>query len=250
MIKAIIVDDEPHCIDRIADFLRQEFSDSIVVSAIAMSVPAALESIVSLQPDLVFLDVEIHELTGFDLLTRIGNINFDVIFVTAHEKYAMQAIKFSAADYLLKPVDIDEFRKTVGNYLSRKQIAAEKKTNYELLLAAYANLPSKNKRIAIPTQNEILFVDIENIIRCQSDVNYTTLFFNNQKSVFVARTLKDFENLLSGANFFRVHNSHLINLDYVRSYHRSGFVLLSDNTKIEVSTRRKDDFLNAIGSKR
>lgn len=245
MIKAIIVDDEQHCIDRLAALLKQYYAGTIELVSTVLSVKEGIKAIKEQQPDLVFLDVQIHDRTGFDLLRECGAINFKVIFTTAYDKFAIQAIKFSAIGYLLKPIDEDDLREAINKL---KEVSAEQTKLMAGVIENNLQQPAKKKRLTIPTGNELLFLNIEDIIRCHSDVNYTTIFKNDKQKIVVAKTLKEFEEMLSDQDFFRVHNSDLINLHYIKSYNKGkgGSVLLTDGTELEVSTRRKEDFLKRM----
>jgi two-component system LytT family response regulator len=206
-----------------------------------------LDAIVRLQPDLVFLDIQLQENTGFDLLHRLPDITFDIIFVTAYEKYAVQAFKFSAIDYLLKPVDPDDLQQAVSR-LQQRRSKEEVARKFETLFHNLKNIPGLSKRISIPTVNGLVFLPVSDIVRCESHINYTTIFLRDGQKLTVAKTLKEFEELLSEYNFYRVHNSHLINLACIKRYNKGkgGFVSMSDNTEIEVSTRRKEDLLKRL----
>ena len=246
MIKAIIIDDEQHCIDRVEALLKP-YADTIVIIGKFQTVDSAVNGIESLNPDVVFLDVQIHDKTGFDVLKAINKPAFEVIFTTAFEAFAVQAFKFSAVDYLLKPIDETDFNLAI-NKLNEKMEAKDFSKKVNVLLE---NI-SKNdhlKKITIPTIDGLEFLEISDIIRCEADVNYTTIFTKDNKKIIVSKTLKSFEILLANCNFFRIHNSHLINLSYVKKYTRGkgGYVTLTDNSTIEVSTRRKDEFLKAVG---
>jgi two-component system, LytTR family, response regulator len=245
MIKAIIVDDEQHCIDRLSNLLQQYHTGTVQLLAAASSVKEGIKTIKEHQPDLIFLDVQIHDRTGFDLLRECGAINFKVIFTTAYDKFAIQAIKFSAIGYLLKPIDEDDLQEALNKL---KEVSAEQTSLMAGVIENNLNQHSKKKRLTIPTGNELLFLNIEDIIRCHSDINYTTIFKNDKQKIVVAKTLKEFEELLSDQDFFRVHNSDLINLNYIKSYNKGkgGSVILTDGTELEVSTRRKDDFLKKM----
>ena len=247
MIRAIIIDDEQHCIDRLSSLLIEKHRDTINLSATFSAIEEGLEAIIKLKPQLVFLDVQIHDKTGFDLLKQLSKIEFDIIFTTAYEKYAVQAIKFSAIDYLLKPVtpeDLDHAIKKSAAKITANDTSAKLDTLFHNL----KNIQGLSKKICVPVVTGLVFLDISDIIRCESDVNYTTIFLKDRQKLVVAKTLKEFEEMLSDYNFFRVHNSHLINLACIKSYNKGkgGFVTLLDATSVEVSTRRKDDFLKAI----
>ena len=199
-IKTIIIDDEEDASSRLADLVEKHCRFAINLLGCFHSVKKGIHAIKTLKPQLVFLDVQIHDETGFDLLQQLPDKNFEVIFVTAYEKYAVQAFKFSA--------------------------------------------------IIVPTMSGFELLPVIDILRCQSDVNYTTIYIQGGQKLVVAKTLKEFEDMLAEYNFFRVHNSHLINLAYVKSYNKGkgGSVLLNDGTEIEVSTRRKDNFLQKMNA--
>ncbi|MBL85508.1 MAG: DNA-binding response regulator [Winogradskyella sp.] len=245
MIKAIIVDDEQHCINALLK-LVEPLSDAIKITDTFNSVDAALQVVHEISPDLVFLDVQINDKTGFDFLKELETIPFEVIFTTAHEKYAVQAFKFSAVDYLLKPIDEDDFTQAI----SKLNLKIEAKDFSKKVKSLLSNVTKNDgqKRITIPTSEGLEFLDVADIIRCESDVNYTTIYTNDKRSLVVSKTLKWFETLLQNAGFFRIHNSHLINLSYIKKYTKGkgGYVTLSDNSNIEVSTRKKEGFIKAL----
>ena len=209
------------------------------------SIKEGIKAIKDHQPDLIFLDVQLPDGTGFDLLRACGIVNFKIIFITAYDRFAIQAIKFSAIGYLLKPVDEDDLAQAV------KKINETTVQHTGLMAGVIENnlhQPPKKKKLTIPTGNELLFLNIEEVVRCHSDVNYTTIYKNDKQKIVVAKTLKEFEELLAEQDFFRIHNSDLINLDYIKSYNKGkgGSVLLTDGTELQVSTRRKDDFLKKM----
>jgi two-component system, LytTR family, response regulator len=249
MITTIIIDDEQHCIDRLTNLLRENYSSSINLLGAFNNIEDGFKAINALHPQLIFLDVQIHDKTGFDLLKQISKVDFDVIFTTAYEKYAVQAFKFSAIDYLLKPIAADDLGEAI-NKLKVKFSKNDMSFKLDSLFHNLKNMQGASKKICVPVVTGIVFLDIVDIIRCESDVNYTTIFLKDKQKLVVAKTLKEFEEMLTEYNFFRVHNSHLINLNYIKSFNKGkgGFVTLTDNCVIEVSTRRKDDFLKAIAS--
>jgi len=249
MIKALIIDDEQHCIDRLASLLMPSHEKMVEIIGTAQSVEEGIKAIALLDPDLIFLDVQINDKTGFDLLRSLPEVNFDIIFTTAYEKFAIQAIKFSAIDYLLKPIDEEDLNVALlklSNEKSKK-ITSEK---IDLLLHNTHKRNDTIKKIIVPTISGFEFLEIANIVRCQSEINYTTIYLNDKQKLVVAKTLKEFEELLSDYSFFRVHNSHLINLAFIKSYNKGkgGSVKLSDGTEIEVSSRRKDEFLKKVAT--
>jgi len=247
MTKAVIIDDELHCINRLTGLLAPAYSNLMTVCATARTTEEASRILAVEQPGLVFLDVQIGNETGFDLLRRLPAINFAIIFTTAYENFAIQAIRFSAIDYLLKPVDPED----LNTALLRFQENAKQKTASEKIQALLQNTQAGNampRKIIVPTVSGFEFLDVSQIIRCNSDINYTTIYLKDKQKLVVARTLKEFESMLAPYSFFRIHNSHLVNLACIRSYNKGkgGSVLLTDGTELEVSSRRKDEFLKKL----
>jgi two-component system, LytTR family, response regulator len=244
MIRTLIIDDEQHCITRMSGLLGEHCKGAVHLMDAFQSVEEGITGIKKLQPDLVFLDVQIHDKTGFDLLKQLGEINFEIIFTTAFEKYALQAFKFSAIDYLLKPVDADDLKHAVEK-LKQKFSKTDTTAKLEVL---FNNMQNTSKRICVPVINGLVFLQVNDIIRCESDVNYTTIFLKDKQKLMVAKTLKEFEEMLTDYNFFRVHNSHLINLSYIKNYvkGKGGYIVMSDGSEIEVSTRRKEAFMKKL----
>lgn len=249
MITAIIIDDEEHCINRLSGLLHTAFADSIQLQGAYLTYDTGLEAIKKLQPNLVFLDVQLHGRSGIDLLEELGNIPFQVIFTTAYEQYAIQAFRFSAIDYLLKPVEGIDLGKAIHK-LTEKLSQADLSARFDTLFHNLRNITGVSKRICVPVQSGFEFIQVSDIIRCQGEVNYTTIFMKDKLKLVVAKTLKEFEQLLQEYGFFRVHNSHLINLLQVKRYNKGkgGTVTLLDHSVVEVSTRRKDEFLKKIAS--
>lgn len=205
MIRAIIIDDEQHCTDRLS-FLINEYNNALVeIVATCKSVDESLWEIRKEKPDLIFLDVELGGQNGFDILRQLPEINFEIIFVTGHEQYAVQAFRFSAFDYLMKPVD--QFQ--LSNALQKLAIhftEQERKLKLETLLYNLSGSDAGNKRLCIPTSEGFTLAETKDIIRCEAMTNYTVIYFSDNHKVTVSRTLKDFEHLLKDCNFFRVHN--------------------------------------------
>jgi two-component system LytT family response regulator len=246
MIKAIIVDDEQHCISRLTRLLEENCAQTVEVIGVCTTGKDGFEKISNLKPDLVFMDIQLGESTGIDLLKQIGKIDFEVIFTTAYDNYAIQAFKFSAIDYLLKPVEADELSAAV----QRLRHINDQKQLADRLQNLFQNLKggSTPARISVPTNNGLVFLNVQDITRCEADVNYTTIYLKDKSTLTVAKTLKDFDQMLSVHQFFRIHSAHLINLQSVKSYHRGkgGYVIMNDNTSLEVSSRRKDLFLQKM----
>lgn len=247
MIQTIIIDEEQPCIDRLSSILSENHQDTIQLCASFRSLASGMEGIKKVKPELVFLDVMPENDTAFDLLQRLGRFDFELVFTTAYETYAVKAFKCGALDYLLKPVEADDLKQTIDK-LKERILSHQLLSRLEVLMHNLDDVRNFSKRIAVPTMSGLTFLNIQDIIRCQSDVNYTTLFLANSRPLLVSKTLKEFEELLQGYHFFRVHNSHLINLHHLKSYNKGkgGYVIMNDNSEIEVSTRRKVCFLKTL----
>lgn len=241
MIRTVIVDDEQHCIDSLKRLIER-YASNLEIVATSRSVETALVKTKALQPALVFLDIEINNQTGFDFLESLGAYNFHVIFTTAFNEYAIKAFKYSAMDYLLKPIDKDDFIDSVSRL--EKRISPLNSTQQIKILLDNLKKENHKKTINIPTTNGFEILAIENIIHCKADTSYTYIYTKNE-TLLVSKPIKHFETLLADANFFRVHNSHLININHIKSYTKGkgGFVTLSNTDTIPVSTRRKEAFL-------
>lgn len=247
MIRAVLVEDEQQSYERLKLLLERDHSGQLKVIAHARTSDEAIGVLSSKDTDLVFLDVELGGgSNAFEILRQLDQIDFKIIFTTAHERFALQAIKFSALDYLLKPIDPDELSKAVNTFiaLGRDNDFSKKMENF---FRHYSESPTQ-KKLGLPTLSGIEFVMIADIIRCQADVNYTHFFLRDGRKILVSKTLKEFEMLLSGFQFFRIHNSHLINLQEVKAYQRGkgGFVVLNDGAELEVAQRRKEGLMEAL----
>jgi len=247
MIKTIIIDDEMHCINRLKSLISNYHQNQISVLDAFQSVESGIKGIEALKPDLVFLDIQIGAKNGFDVLKHFDKIDFDVIFTTAYDQYAVLAFKCSAVYYLLKPIDIEDLNKSLEK-LAQKLAKEDIVKKFDTLLYNLSAKESQEKRIAIPTVSGYHFIRVAEIIRCESNVNYTTMFLIDKQKITVAKTLKEYEDMLHPFGFFRVHNSHLINMFYVKSYNKgkTGIVTLTDGKEIDVSSRRKDAFLEKL----
>lgn len=242
MLKACIVDDEKKGRD-ILQFLLNEYCKDIQVIGQADSVDTAFDFINKHHPDIVFLDVEMPRGSGFELLKRFDKIDFKTIFVTAHNHYAIKAIKFAAIDYLLKPVDVDELIQAVNNAINSPKNNIQQ--HYSGLLE---NLETnRTGKIAIPVKDGTAFINPSDIIRLEADGSYTHIFTLTEK-LTASKNIKEYEELLQDLNFFRAHHSHLINLHYVKSFSRVDgyFANMSDGSSVEVSRRKKDHFLQLM----
>ena len=244
-MNAVIIDDEATVRNSIKSLLNEHFPD-INILGTAGSVEEGYEAVIKYRPELLFLDIELPDGTGFDLLKRFPQIPFKIIFVTGHHEYALDAIKVSALDYVLKPIDTDELRHAVekaGEIISQE----EQKLKFQAL---NENLQSKKvlKRIILHTSDHLQLVSVSDIIRAEADSNYTSFSLADGKHVLVSRTIKEFESLLSGSGMIRVHQSHLVNINYIDRFVKKdgGYLLLKEGTKIPVSPNLKKQVLQAL----
>lgn len=246
MIRTIIIDDEENNRQMISDLIRKHCPDLDVVAE-ADGVDSGVNVIHNHRPDLIFLDIKMDDGDGFDLLEKLGSIDFKVIFITAYEEYAIKAFKFSAIDYLLKPIDSDDLIAAVN----KAQTQILKDLKFQLSTLTDNLNPDKRKTLALRTSDKIHYVDIKDLIRCESDRNYTFFFLNNDQRIIVSSPMKEYEEILDGQGFFRTHKSHLVNLDFVETYIKGdgGFLLLKDKTRIPVSMRKKEVLLERLSGK-
>ncbi len=244
MIRAVIIDDESKARQGLRLALAK-YCPQVQLLALCGSAEEGLEAIAKTKPNLVFLDIQMPKLTGFDLLERLPKIDFEIIFVTAYDQYAIKAIKFSALDYLLKPLDVDELVAAVEKILPKQP---DNEVKYRSLLSNVKSSPQELTRLAIPSDNEIIMQPLDEILYCEADSSYTTLHLKNTRSITVARTLKDFENILPATKFCRIHHSTLVNLSYILKYVKGegGYVIMADNKHLDVSRRKKDHFLQQL----
>lgn len=243
-MKALIIDDEKRTREMIAKMV-EALDIGIECFPIGENVQSGLNAIKELQPDLVFLDIQMPDGTGFDLLNSLEERNFEVIFITAFEEYALKAIKFSALDYILKPIDSDELAVAVQKAVH----TVNKNVSTTQLSVLNQNVQNKDKkRLVLKTHDSVHVVDLDNIVRCESDRNYTSFYLNEGKAILVSRTLKEYENILTDYQFFRVQQSHLINLKYVDRYDKKdgGSVVMKDGSEVPLSPAKKDAFFKIL----
>ncbi len=247
MIRAIIVDDEKHCSESLK-LLTEKYVEGIKIVAELNDPIQALEVIEQEKPDLLFLDIEMPKMNGFELLKQVELDDIDIIFTTAYDEFAIEAFKVSAIDYLLKPIEREQLVNAVAKF---KKFKDDKDfgERFRIFLSRYGSqAPRVLGKIALPTQEGFEFIKQEDIIRCESDSNYTTVVLESEKNIVVSRTLKDVESMLDPDSFVRVHHSHLINLRHIRKYHKgSGGVIVMDNgNNVSVSRSKKSEFLDRI----
>lgn len=246
MITAIIIDDEAK--GRLALQQKLEaYCPEVKILAEAKDGEEAIMLIEIHKPQLIFLDIEMPRMTGFEMLTSLKEKKFHIIFTTAYDQYAIKAIRYAALDYLLKPVDVEELKQAVARVSVTEQ--GQIKQQLELLHHNTQNPKKKINKLAIPTLSGLLFFDIASILHLEANSNYTNIYFLDKQKIIASRTLKEFEELLPTETFFRPHHSHIINLEYIKRYIKGdgGQIELQNGTFVDVSRRKKEEFLLAIG---
>jgi len=244
-LKVFIVDDEYQS-RNLLDKLLQEHFPGIIVTGQASNVQEGIAGIYAHKPALVFLDIEMNGETGFDLLRKVENRNFQIIFITAHDSYALKAFRYNAIDYLLKPIVLDELKEAVSkavNQLSAKRIASD--AQLENLVQSMRDPKKVNDKIAVPTADGFVLISVQEIVYCRANGNYTEFHLSGGKSLLSSYTFKQYHELLEEQNFFRAHRSYLINLSHVKMYRRGegGTIIMNDGSEIELSRQNKDAFL-------
>lgn len=244
-IKAIIIDDEGHCRETLEWELGEHCPQVEVLDKCA-SAYEGMYAIQQQQPDLVFLDIEMPKMNGFEMLKALGEVDFKVVFTTAYDQFAIKAFRVSALDYLLKPIDGDLLKQAVAK-MDATGAPLSQNAQLDLLLKQLGRTTPAS-RVALPTADGLEMVETQEILHCESDSNYTNMHFESGRKLVISRTLKDIEELLKDFGFLRVHNSALINLAHVRKYVKGdgGYVVLSDGSHINVSRSRKQRLLDAL----
>lgn len=243
---AILIDDEPNATEALTNMLRMTAPD-VEVIGVANDPFLGIEKLRTMPPDLLFLDIQMPHMTGFELLEKLGKVSFPVIFTTAYDQYALQAFKVSATDYLLKPIDLDELEAAVDKVRKQQKIA---RSGFEALEQLFRQVRRPEpQRLALPVGDGLVFVLLSDIVRLQSDSNYTTFHLTGKQKVLVSRTMGEYEDLLVKQNYCRIHHSHIINLAHLQRYVKTdgGYVEMSDGSKVEISRRKRDDFLAMLG---
>jgi two-component system LytT family response regulator len=244
MIKAIIIDD----IEQARMTLKKDlqvYAPDVEVIGEANGVVEGAKLLKNLKPDILFLDIQMQDGSGFDLLDILKDINFKIIFITASDAHAIKAFRYAAIDYLMKPVDPDELTGALKKYRGHQPNENE---NYKLLNETLKNTQKPHERLALHTQDKIHIVNINDIIRCESSINYTEFHFSNGKKFLVTKTLKEFEDLLDDQGFYRVHQSHLVNTKYIKEFVKTdgGYLIMTDGCNVPVSTRKRPEVVKML----
>jgi two-component system LytT family response regulator len=245
-INAVIVDDDEFCCFQLQDLIKK-YSLGINILAVCNSGAEGLIKIAELKPDLIFLDVEMPGMNGFEMIRKLPAGNSEIIFTTSHDHYAIRAIRFSALDYLVKPIDPNVLQEAI----SRLKDKLNTKPTTESRPLEIMGIPAEKKlnNLAVPTMEGLLFIGLQDIVRCESDDKYTKIFTVDKKMIMASRTMGDFETILEPHGFFRIHKSYLINLKHLKKYLRGdgGQVVMTDGSTLDVSRRKKDELMELVG---
>lgn len=244
MLKVIIIEDEPHGRETLKNLLT-DYCEDISILEMCATVHEGIEAIQTHHPDLVFLDIELHTGNGFEILEKVERHDFEVIFTTAFENYAIKAIRFSALDYLLKPIDIAELQEAVQKARDRRR---GMDTNRNLINLIRNMNSLQHKTITLSTSEGLEFVDVNDIIKLEASGSYTYFHLKNNRKMLVSKNLKEYETLLSDSHFYRIHHSCVINLNEVEKYVKmeGGYIVMKDGSQASVSQKRKDKFIELM----
>jgi len=247
MLTAIIIDDESSSRNALKQKLTNHCTDIIIIAECEDG-EDAIKNIEEKKPDIIFLDVEMPRMNGFTMLQQLQNRDFELIFITAYNHYAIRAIKFSALDYLVKPVEVEDLKAAVQKAVQkRKHVSGNERL--ELLLQNLTSEKKEQQRLAIPSMEGLQFISMNDIIYLEAQSNYTVIYLLGAHKITVSKTLKDFEELLPQANYIRIHHSYIINKNAVEKYIKGegGQVVMSNGTTLDVARRKKEEFMKAIG---
>ncbi len=247
MIRAVLIDDVKNSRITLADDLKNYCPDIQIVGE-GDSVESGVAIIQQVKPEIVFLDIELQDGTGFDILDGLNKIDFKIIFITGNDSYGIKAIKFSALDYLLKPVDPEDLVEAIEKYKESEK-HQDLKLNVDYLLENIRGVKPKFNRIALNSADKVNMANIEDIIRCEAQSNYTMFYLKDGTKILVTKSLKEYEGLLEEYSFIRVHHSHLINLNCLKEFIKSdgGYAVMVDNSNVPVSVRKRDALLKELG---
>lgn len=241
MIRAVLIDDEKNALE-VLQMQLERYCDSVQIVASCAGGEAGVQAIKTWQPDVVFLDIEMPHVNGFQVLEQTAMCSYQVIFTTAYDQFAIRAFKYAAVDYLLKPIDIEDLQQAVAKVAKTHPVTSLEETVKRLVYQYQVN--AQPKRIAFPVGNMLEFFDADEIVRAESESNYTHIFFNNHKKIMLSKTLKEVEETLGGHPFFRIHQSHLINTNHIDKAVRGegAYVVMRDGTTLTISRQKKELF--------
>ena len=243
MIRCILIDDERNALEMM-EWLIKTYCPQVEIAAMCNSAQQGIEAINAYKPDVIFLDIEMPRMNGFDMLEQFDKLTFDVVFCTAYDQFAIKAFKYSALNYLLKPVDPEDLKATIARIEARKEVPTREQ--FQLLMQhIYQPAKTTPQRIALTTNDGMIFVPTQDIIYCEAESNYTKVVLSGGKKVVVSKVLKDIDEALSGPDFCRVHSSFLINVNRIKKYVRGdgGYLIMDDDTNISISRNRRQEFM-------
>ena len=244
MIKCVLIDDEKNALEMM-EWLLRTYCPEVEIAAMCNSAEQGIQAIHLHQPDVVFLDIEMPRMNGFDMLEQFDKLFFDVVFCTAYDQFAIKAFKYAALNYLLKPVDPEDLRTTINRIKERKSVPVKEQFNL-LLQNIRETVKSTPQRIALTTGDGLIFVPTADIIFCEADSNYTHVILAGGKKIVVSKVLKEIDEALSGPDFYRVHSSFLININRIKKFVRGdgGYIVMDNDAQITISRSRKEEFMD------
>jgi two-component system LytT family response regulator len=248
-MKALIIEDEQKSREMLSEILKKYYPQ-IAILGLAKNVAEAVELIEKTKPNLLFLDISMPDGTGFDVLEKTLGHHFDIIFTTATDKHALKAIKYSACDYLLKPIDLDELQDAINRVEKKRAVVMPSMENLQFLIQNLKRTDDNYNKISLPTGNAFEIIQIKDIIRCEADGSYTNFFLVGGKKLMVSASLKHYEDLLPEKDFIRIHHHNLVNMNHVIRFLKEdgGYAIMSDNSKLEISRRKKEAFLERLNA--
>jgi two-component system LytT family response regulator len=248
-MKALIIEDEQKSREMLSEILKKYYPQ-IAILGLAKNVAEAVELIEKTKPNLLFLDISMPDGTGFDVLEKTLGNHFDIIFTTATDKHALKAIKYSACDYLLKPIDLDELQEAINRVEKKRAVEIPSMENLQFLIQNLKRTDDNYNKISLPTGNAFEIIQIKDIIRCEADGSYTNFFLVGGKKLMVSASLKHYEDLLPEKDFIRIHHHNLVNMNHVIRFLKEdgGYAIMSDNSKLEISRRKKEAFLERLNA--
>lgn len=243
MIRCVLIDDERNALEMM-EWLLKTYCPEVQIAAMCSNAEDGIVAIKAHQPDVIFLDIEMPHMNGFDMLERFEQLDFDVVFCTAYDQFALKAFRYSALNYLLKPVDPDDLKSTVARIEMKKNKPS--KEQMDLLLQTLKQ-PQRGtpKRIALTTNDGLLFIPTEDILYAEAESNYTIVMLSAGRKVIVSKSLKDIDEALSGPDFFRIHHSYLVNINQIKKYVRGdgGYVVMNNDATVSISRSRRQEFM-------
>jgi two-component system LytT family response regulator len=244
MIRCVLIDDESNSLEMM-EWLLKTYCPQVQIEAMCNAAAKGIEAINKYKPDLVFLDIEMPHMNGFDMLEQFDKLSFDVVFCTAYDQFAIKAFKYSALNYLLKPVDPEDLKETIRRIEEKKTTPSKEQVELLFQNIKQVSKPS-TQRIALTTGDGMIFVLTQDILYCQAESNYTSVVLAGGKKILVSKVLKEIDETLSGHDFFRIHNSYLINLNHIKKYARGedGYIVMDDGANISISRSKRQEFMD------